>query len=102
MPPTTRQGDAKHDPERGEGISQDIYYEWSKGFIEAGKRRQAGDAVRAATTDEVKDLRREARDLKEVVAEQTIELRLLKKHERPLSADCFVIACRAMDVGDHE
>ena len=44
-----------------------------------GKRRLAGDTARAATTDEVKDLRREARDLKEVVAEQTLELRLLKK-----------------------
>jgi transposase len=47
--------------------------------MEAGKRRLAGDTARAATTDEVKDLRHEARDLKEVVAEQTLELRLLKK-----------------------
>ena len=47
--------------------------------MEAGKRRLAGDTARAANTDEVKDLRREARDLKEVVAEQTLELRLLKK-----------------------
>ena len=47
--------------------------------MEAGKRRLAGDVARAATTDEVKGLRREARDLKEVVAEQTLELRLLKK-----------------------
>ncbi|AGI69226.1 IS3-family mobile element-associated protein [Octadecabacter antarcticus 307] len=69
--------------ERGEGISQGIsqgiYYKWSKDFMEAGKKRLAGDTARAATTDEVKDLRREARDLKEVVAEQTLELRLLKK-----------------------
>ena len=51
--------------------------------MEARKRRLAGDTARAATTDEVKDLRREARDLKEVVAEQTLELRLLKKmHDR--------------------
>ena len=48
-------------------------------FLEAGKRRLAGDTSRAATTDEVKDLRREAVALKEVVAEQTLELRLLKK-----------------------
>ena len=47
--------------------------------MEAGKKRLAGDTARAATTDEVRDLRREARDLKEVVAEQTLELRLLKK-----------------------
>ena len=64
---------------RHEGIAQSIYYKWSKEFLEAGKQRLAGDTLRAATTDEVKDLRREARDLKEVVAEQTLELRLLKK-----------------------
>lgn len=64
---------------RKEGIAQRLYYTWSKEFMEAGKRRLAGDTARAATTDEVKDLRNEARDLKEVVAEQTLELRLLKK-----------------------
>ena len=64
---------------RREGIAQSIYYKWSKEFLEAGKRRLAGDTARAASTDEVKDLRREARQLKEVVAEQTLELRLLKK-----------------------
>jgi len=64
---------------RREGISQGIYYKWSKDFLEAGKRRLTGDTARAATTDEVKDLRREACDLKEVVAEQALELRLLKK-----------------------
>ena len=66
---------------RREGISQGIYYKWSKDFMEAGKKRLAGDTARAAAnTDEVKDLRREARDLKEVVAEQTLELRLVKKN----------------------
>ena len=55
------------------------YYTWSKEFLEAGKRRLAGDTARAATSTEVKDLKREARDLKEVVAEQALELRLLKK-----------------------
>ncbi len=55
---------------RREGISQGVYYKWSKDFLEAGKKRLAGDTARAATTDEVKDLRREARELKEVVAEQ--------------------------------
>ena len=47
--------------------------------MEAGKKRLAGDNVRQASTSEVTELRREARDLKEVVAEQTLELRLLKK-----------------------
>ena len=64
---------------RREGISQGIYYKRSKDFMEAGKKRLAGDTARAANTDEVKELRREAKDLKEVVAEQTLELRLLKK-----------------------
>jgi len=64
---------------RREGIAQSIYYKWSKEFLEAGKRRLAGDTTRAASTGEVKDLRREARELKEVVAEQALELRLLKK-----------------------
>ena len=52
---------------------------WSKEFLEAGKRRLAGDTARAATTDEVKALRHEARTLKEVVAEQALESRLMKK-----------------------
>jgi len=64
---------------RQEGIAQGLYYSWSKEFLEAGKKRLAGDTAREANTGEVKDLRREARDLKEVVAEQTLELRLLKK-----------------------
>ncbi|WP_390479173.1 IS3 family transposase [Altererythrobacter sp. MTPC7] len=66
---------------RKEGIAQSLYYTWSKEFMEAGKRRLAGDTARAATTDEVKDLRREARDLKECVADLTLENRLLKKHD---------------------
>jgi transposase len=64
---------------RSEGIAESLYYNWSKEFLEAGKKRLAGDTARAATTDEVKHLRRETRDLKEVVAEQALELRLLKK-----------------------
>ena len=61
--------------------------------MEAGKRRLAGDTTRAATTDEVKDLRRESRKLKEVVAEQTLELRLLKKSMIPL------MVCKQTTVG---
>src|SRR5262249_20816313 len=63
---------------RREGIVQNLYYRWSKEFLEAGKKRLAGDTARAATSDEVKDLRREASALKEVV-ELTLENRLLKK-----------------------
>ena len=64
---------------RREGIAQSLYYVWSKEFLEAGKRRLAGDTARAASSDEVKDLRRESTALKEVVAEQALELRVLKK-----------------------
>jgi transposase len=64
---------------RKEGINQNLYYRWSKDFLEAGKKRLAGDTARAATSDDVKDLRREASALKELVAELTLENRLLKK-----------------------
>lgn len=64
---------------RQEGIAQSQYYSWSKEFLEAGKKRLAGDTAREANTGEVKNLCKEARDLKEVVAEQALELRLLKK-----------------------
>ena len=64
---------------RREGIVQNLYYRWSKDFLEAGKNRRAGDTARAATSEEVKELRREASALKEVVAEPTLENRLLKK-----------------------
>ena len=64
---------------RRDGINQNLYYRWSKEFLEAGKKRLAGDTAREATSDEVKGLRREAVELKEVVAELTLENRLLKK-----------------------
>jgi transposase len=64
---------------RKEGIAQSLYYTWSKEFMEAGKRRLAGDTARSATTSEVQDLRREARALKECLADLTLENRLLKK-----------------------
>ena len=64
---------------RREGIVQNLYYRWSKDFLEAGKKRLAGDTAREATSDEVKDLKAEARQLKETLAEVLIENRLLKK-----------------------
>ena len=64
---------------RRENIAESLYYSWSKEFLEAGKRRFAGDRARAATTSEVSELRRQAQELKAVVAEQALELRLLKK-----------------------
>lgn len=64
---------------RREGIAESLYYSWSKEFLEAGKKRLAGDTARSATSDEVKALRRESRDLKEALADLTLENRMLKK-----------------------
>ena len=64
---------------RQEGIAQANYYKWSKDFMEAGKKRLAGDTVREATSDEVKELRAETSALKETLGEVVMENRLLKK-----------------------
>jgi len=68
---------------RREGIAESLYDSWSKEFLEAGKKRLAGDTARQACSGAVKDLRREMRDMKELVADLTLENRLLKKkHQR--------------------
>jgi transposase len=64
---------------RREGTAQGQYYTWSKDFMEAGKKRLSGDTERQATSGEVTVLKREMRDLKEVVADLTLENRVLKK-----------------------
>lgn len=64
---------------RKEGINQNLYYRWSKEFLEAGKKRLAGDTVREASSEEVKGLRSESLALKEALAELMLENRLLKK-----------------------
>lgn len=64
---------------RREGINQNLYYRWSKDFLEAGKKRLAGDTAREATSNEVRHLRSEASALKEAVADLTLDNRLLKK-----------------------
>ena len=64
---------------RREGIAANLYYRWSKDFLEAGKKQLSGDTVREATSTEVKDLRAENSELKEVVAEMTLKNRVLKK-----------------------
>ena len=64
---------------RREGIVQNLYYRWSKDFLEAGKKRLAGDTAREATSDEVKGLRAESHQLKELLAELMMENRVLKK-----------------------
>jgi transposase len=64
---------------RREGINQNLYYKWSKEFLEAGKQRLAGNTNRQASSDEVKDLRREMDQLKLLVAELSLKNRTLKK-----------------------
>lgn len=64
---------------RREGISTALYYSWLKDFMEAGKARLKGDTLRQANEAEVKGLRREVAGLKELVAEQALQLNLLKK-----------------------
>src|SRR6056297_1648203 len=72
---------------RQEGIAQGLYYSWSKEFLEAGKKRLAGDTARQATSPEVKELRAEAVALKEAVADLTIENRVLKKNTSGAGGD---------------
>lgn len=64
---------------RREGISPNLYYSWSKAFLEAGKQRLAGDTKRQATSPEVNDLRRENGQLKELVADLSLKNVVLKK-----------------------
>lgn len=65
---------------RKEGLSQGLYYKWSKDFMEAGKKRLSGDTMREANTSEVKELKDENSSLKELVAELSLDNRDLKKN----------------------
>lgn len=78
---------------RREGIAQSLHCGWSKEILEAGKNRRAGDAARSVTSSVLMDLRREARDLKEVVAKQALELRLLENSMLGDGAATNVISC---------
>jgi transposase len=64
---------------RKEGINPNLYYKWSKDFLEAGKKRLQGDTVREANSDEVTSLRAENDQLKQLVAEISLKNRVLKK-----------------------
>ncbi|MBU4443869.1 transposase [bacterium] len=64
---------------RREGINPNLYYRWSKDFLEAGKRRLQGDTVREANSQEVTGLRGENSQLKQLVAELALKNRVLKK-----------------------
>ena len=64
---------------RREGIHQNMYYKWSKEFLEAGKQRLVGDTRQEADSQEVEEMRSENEQLKAVVAELTLKNRVLKK-----------------------
>ena len=64
---------------RREGISSNLYYKWSKAFLDAGKKRLQGDIVREANSQEVSDLKKEKGNLKQLVAEIVLQNRVLKK-----------------------
>ncbi len=64
---------------RREGIAPSVYYKWSKGFLEAGKKRLNGDTAREANSDDVTELRTENNQLKQLVAELSLKNRVLKK-----------------------
>ena len=64
---------------RREGINHNLYYRWSKDFLEAGKKRLSGDTIREASTDEVVDLKKENTNLKQAVAELYLRNNWLKK-----------------------
>jgi transposase len=65
---------------RREGIAQNLYYRWSKDFMEAGKKRLSGDTVREANSSEVQELKGENAQLKEALAEVILKNRMLKKN----------------------
>ncbi len=72
---------------RREGIVPNLYYRWSKDFLEAGKKRLQGDTVREATSTEVVGLRQENEQLKQLVAELSLKNRVLKKSLSGLEAE---------------
>lgn len=69
---------------RKEGISPNLYYTWSKSFLEAGKKRLSGDTKREATSDEVTTLKRENDDLKRILAETFVKYKQIKKNRSGL------------------
>ena len=64
---------------RKHGIAESMFYKWNKEFLEAGKKRLAGDTTREATSDEVADLRKENQRLKEMVADLLLRYEIVKK-----------------------
>ena len=72
---------------RREGIVPNLYYRWSKDFLEAGKKRLQGDTVREANSNEVSGIKQENEQLKQLVAELSLKNRMLKKNLNGLGSD---------------
>lgn len=72
---------------RKEGVNPNIYYKWSKEFLEAGKKRLQGDTVREATSNEVGELKKENDQLKALVAELSLKNRIFKKSLNGLESE---------------
>ena len=72
---------------RREGISEALYYRWSKDFLEAGKKRLTGDTMREANTSEVVELKKENEELKKAVADMFLKNRLMKKNLTGMGVD---------------
>ena len=70
---------------RREGINPNLYYRWSKSFLEAGKKRLSGDTQLEATSDEVLQLRRENDDLKKILGETYLKYEQFKKSQNGLT-----------------
>jgi len=77
---------------RREGIKPHSYYSWTKEFMEAGKERLTRDVVRDATRQEIQALKRESGELKQLVAELSLEVYRLKKTAIPMPHDVSVIS----------
>ena len=74
---------------RKEGISQSLYYKWSKEFLEAGKQRLSGNTTRQADSTEVKEMRQESEQMKFLIAELTLKNRVLKKSLNGLGGETW-------------
>ena len=68
---------------RREGIKPGVFYAWTKEFMEAGKERLTRDTVRDATRQEIEHLKRENNDLKQLVADLSLEVHRIKKTAIP-------------------
>jgi transposase len=68
---------------RREGIQPGTYYAWLKDFMEAGKERLSRDTVRDATRGEVQDIKRENARMKQLIAELSLQVHVLKKTAIP-------------------